>query len=150
MDLKFFYRTFLIVACKIFFWLCRNVCLWKTLLTEKKIVENFLVCRKFLWSCRSFLWKISFTVENFTICGKFPWPSNFFCRKSPWQWIISMFTEIFLGSGKVFWLWKTCILDCRKNNRSNNFETIKTYNLNLEQKLSSCTFFVVDNQYYIQ
>ena len=40
--------------------------------------------------------------------------------------------------------------DCRKfpwlqkNNSSNNFETIKAYILNLEQKLNSLAFFAVD------
>ena len=58
-------------------------------------------------------------------------------------WKSPLMTEKFLGHGNF--------LDCRKltfltvkYNRSNNSETITIYIFNLEQKLNSPTFFVVD------
>ena len=74
-----------------------------------------------------------------------------------------MTVEKFIDCGKVLWLWKIYMtlgkfLDCRKHTfftsekiigliilKANaNTETIMTYILNLEQKLSSFAFFLVE------
>ena len=51
--------------------------------------------------------------------------------------IYQTFCGFFLDCGQFTFLTAT-------NNRSNKFETINTYVLNLEQKLSSVAFFDVD------
>ena len=60
-----------------------------------------------------------------------------------------MIKENFLDYGRVPCT-KIYFLDCRKNNRSNNFEKnasveiMKTYVLSLEQRLIPLAFFAVD------
>ena len=84
-------------------------------------VENFPDYGKFYW-----LWKISLTPESFLYCGNLSW-----------LWKISLAVEKSLVCGKrIFFI--------AKISRSNNFEIIKTNLFNLEQKLSSFIFVVVD------
>ena len=85
------------------------------------IVENVPDYGKFSW-----LWKISLTPENFLNCGNLSW-----------LWKISLAVEKSLVCGKrIFFI--------AKISTSNNFETIKINIFNLEQKLSSFIFAVVD------
>ena len=122
--------------------------LWKISLINF-FTENFLVCGKFPWS--NFLWKISLTVKNFL--------TQIFCRKfselwkiswSNFLWKISLTVEYSLDQ---FFLRKISLtvenlfdqIFCEKCPWSNFFvgnflhcgifETIKTYFLNLKQKL---------------
>ena len=122
--------------------------LWKISLINF-FTENFLVCGKFPWS--NFLWKISLTVKNFL--------TQIFCRKfselwkiswSNYLWKISLTVE---NSLDQFFLRKISLtvenlfdqIFCEKCPWSNFFvgnflhcgifETIKTYFLNLKQKL---------------
>ena len=122
--------------------------LWKISLINF-FTENFLVCGKFPWS--NFLWKISLTVKNFL--------TQIFCRKfselwkiswSNFLWKISLTVE---NSLDQFFLRKISLtvenlfdqIFCEKCPWSNFFvgnflhcgifETIKTYFLNLKQKL---------------
>ena len=63
---------------------------------------------------------------------------------------VSLTVEKFLDQGKFPWLLKIYFLDCRKKKglkilkKNTSAETIKTYLLSLEQKLSLFTFFAVD------
>ena len=76
-----------------------NILLWQTsLIKKKKIVENFVACRKFPLSSKSFLWKISLTVS------KCPW-----LWKISWFWQISLILEKFLDQKKFPWLWKNSL-----------------------------------------
>ena len=129
--------------------------IWNSCLT----VEQFLECGKVPWLCKSSLnVKNSLNVEKFIECGKFPsmWKSslsleNFHdCGKASWMWKSSP------KCGKVSWMWKsslivktyffdyTKIIDLKILEANANVKTIKTYILNLGQKLSSLTVFVVD------
>ena len=143
----------MIFACRNFSWLCKNLCFCKTSLIKDK--KNF--CGKIHW-CRKLSWssKIVFTVENIFVSGKFPWPSKIFlckkfldCGKISWLWKIPLIMEIFLDYGRnvltlknlFSWLHKIDLIILKTNA---NVETIKTYILNLEEKLSSLTFFAVD------
>ena len=117
-------------VCGKFFWSSKIFCgnipwLWKTSLC----VENFLYQVKFL------VQKISLTVKNFLVFRKFSllWKhflikENFLdCGRISWSRKISLTVEKFLDQVKFFWLWKTYFVECRINNKSNNFE--KHYNI---------------------
>ena len=92
---------------------------------ENLFAENFLVCEKFPWSRKHFLWKTSFLVENFLDCRRFSW-----------LWKSSLIKKQFLDHRKVPWLWKTSLiheisltvenfLDCEKLPKI--FLTVESY-----------------------
>ena len=93
----------------------------------------------------AWLWNNSLNVEKFLEFGKFSW-----------LWKSFLNVEKFLKCGKVSWMWKsslivktyffdyTKIIDLKILEANANVKTIKTYILNLGQKLSSLTVFVVD------
>ena len=100
-----------------------NLAFWKFFWSSKFLCKNFFGSRKLHCFWNSLLeihgnfpqlWKISTTVEKFLVCWKVSL-----------LWKSSLIVVKFLDQGKFPWLWKTYFLDCRKNNRSNNFETIK-------------------------
>ena len=117
-----------------------------------KCVKKRLLCVDNFWSVKPF-WILSvrkFACRNFFdslkifVCGKLRWSSkNFFaenflvCGKFPWLWKISMTVERFLDCGKFPWWSKNYFLDCRKNNRSNNFE-------------KNATIETIKTKYYVQ
>ena len=128
--------------------------LWKNSLIKK----HFLDCEKIPWSR-----KISLTVEkfldqdSFLDYGKISWLRKISLtvekildqRKFPWLWKNLLIKEIsltmkkFLDQRKFSWLQEKKIgLIILKTNVT--IETIKTYILSLEQKLSSLTFFAID------
>ena len=125
---------------------------WSLFAEKNLTVKNFLFCREFPWSNKKFLWKISLAVEKFLDCVKIPWPSkisftveNFLdYGKIPWLWKNSLTVEKFFDYGKLtfFTVKKIIGLIILKTNA--NVEIINRYILNLEQKLSSLAFFVVD------
>ena len=91
-----------------------NFFLWKFPLT----VENFLVCKQFLW-----LKKNSLINENFLDCG-----------------IILLFKKSFLDCGKRTFLTSKEILSLIILKTNASVETIKTYILSLGQKHAETYF----------
>ena len=92
--------------------------------------ENSDDCGKVIW-----LWKISMTVEKFFDQGKFPW-----------LWTSSLIKENFLDSRKFTFLTAEKIIGLIILKANASVETIKTYLLSLEQKLSSIAFFFLEDK----
>ena len=115
--------TFSIFVCRKFTWLYKNLYLQKTSLIKERFLfaENFFVYETFIWSIKIILQEPLLFLENIYDREKFP-----YCRKVLLLWKSSWPVENFQNCGKFTatnLYRKIYFLDCRKNNRSNNFES---------------------------
>ena len=104
--------TFFIYVCINIFWLCKNICLRKTFCLQKlsclwkASFIKYILCAKFSW-----LWKIFMTVKKSHVFGKFSWLWKVFLTVEKFPWLRKRSLAL-----------KMCFLDCKKNNRHNDFE----------------------------
>ena len=122
-------------------------------------VENFLGSGKFPWHKKFLDHGKVMTVEKFFDCEKIPWlwksllivEKSLDCGKFPRLWKSWLIVEKFLDCGKLTFLTAGKIICLIILETNADAEIIKTYILNLQQKLSSFTFFYGrQSQYYVQ